>query len=123
MDAERSLTTVYRLFHALFAIVLLGIAGSDAVSWGALACRAPANVLLTLGAAALSFVATFFYLSNIYPLKTYAARHVWFPVSHLTLDAIFAALWIAAADDPHAVFEKAVEAFRGLASGLLRTAR
>jgi AcrR family transcriptional regulator len=35
--------------------------------------------------------------------------------------ALNAALWIAAADDPHAVFAKAVEAFRHLAAGLLRT--
>jgi AcrR family transcriptional regulator len=34
--------------------------------------------------------------------------------------ALNAALWIAAADDPHAVFAKAVEAFRRLAAGLLR---
>jgi AcrR family transcriptional regulator len=34
--------------------------------------------------------------------------------------ALNAALWIAAADDPHAVLEKAVEAFRQLAAGLLR---
>lgn len=33
--------------------------------------------------------------------------------------ALNAALWIAAADDPHAVFAKAVEAFRLLAMGLL----
>jgi hypothetical protein len=33
--------------------------------------------------------------------------------------ALNAALWIAAADDPPAVLEKAVEAFRHLASGLL----
>lgn len=32
-----------------------------------------------------------------------------------------AALWIAAADDPRAVFAKAVEVFRSLADGLLRT--
>ncbi|UEM02446.1 TetR/AcrR family transcriptional regulator [Skermanella rosea] len=37
--------------------------------------------------------------------------------------ALNAALWIAAADDPHSVYEKAVEAFRHLASGLLRTGR
>jgi AcrR family transcriptional regulator len=36
--------------------------------------------------------------------------------------ALNAALWIAAADDPHAVLAKAVEAFRQLAAGLLRTA-
>ncbi|WP_441277681.1 TetR/AcrR family transcriptional regulator [Tardiphaga sp. 172_B4_N1_3] len=36
--------------------------------------------------------------------------------------ALNAALWIAAADDPHAVLTKAVEAFRQLAAGLLRTA-
>lgn len=35
--------------------------------------------------------------------------------------ALNAALWIAAADDPHAVLAKAVEAFRQLAAGLLRT--
>jgi AcrR family transcriptional regulator len=35
--------------------------------------------------------------------------------------ALNAALWIAAADDPHAVFAKAVEAFRHLAVGLLPT--
>jgi AcrR family transcriptional regulator len=35
--------------------------------------------------------------------------------------ALNASLWIAAADDPHAVLAKAVEAFRHLASGLLRT--
>jgi AcrR family transcriptional regulator len=35
--------------------------------------------------------------------------------------ALNAALWIAAADDPHAVFTKAVEAFRHLAAGLLQT--
>lgn len=35
--------------------------------------------------------------------------------------ALNAALWIAAADDPHAVHEKAVDAFRHLAGGLLRT--
>jgi AcrR family transcriptional regulator len=35
--------------------------------------------------------------------------------------ALNAALWIAAADDPHAVFAKAVEAFRHLAVGLLKT--
>lgn len=34
--------------------------------------------------------------------------------------ALNAALWIAAADDPRAVFAKAVEAFRQIASGLLR---
>lgn len=34
--------------------------------------------------------------------------------------ALSAALWIAAADDPHAVLENAVEAFRQLASGLRR---
>ncbi|WP_394824521.1 TetR/AcrR family transcriptional regulator [Pendulispora albinea] len=37
--------------------------------------------------------------------------------------ALNASLWIAAADDPHAVFAKAVEAFRHLAAGLLRTER
>jgi AcrR family transcriptional regulator len=36
--------------------------------------------------------------------------------------ALNAALWIAAADDPRAVLTKAVEAFRQLAAGLLRTA-
>lgn len=35
--------------------------------------------------------------------------------------ALNAALWIAAADDPHAVLARAVEAFRHLARGLLRT--
>ena len=35
--------------------------------------------------------------------------------------ALNASLWIAAADDPRAVFAKAVEAFRHLAAGLLRT--
>ena len=35
--------------------------------------------------------------------------------------ALNASLWIAAADDPHAVFAKAVEAFRHLAVGLLKT--
>lgn len=35
--------------------------------------------------------------------------------------ALSASLWIAAADDPHAVFTKAVEAFRRLATGLVRT--
>ncbi len=35
--------------------------------------------------------------------------------------ALNAALWIAAADDPHAVLEKVVDAFRHLAGGLLRT--
>lgn len=35
--------------------------------------------------------------------------------------ALNASLWIAAADDPAAVFEKAVMAFRGLAEGLLQT--
>lgn len=34
--------------------------------------------------------------------------------------ALSAALWIAAAEDPHAVFPRAVEAFRRLAEGLLR---
>ncbi|RDJ23100.1 TetR/AcrR family transcriptional regulator [Bosea caraganae] len=34
--------------------------------------------------------------------------------------ALNASLWIAAADDPHAVFARAVEAFRHLAAGLLR---
>jgi AcrR family transcriptional regulator len=34
--------------------------------------------------------------------------------------ALNAALWIAAAEHPHAVLEKAVEAFRQLAAGLLR---
>jgi AcrR family transcriptional regulator len=37
--------------------------------------------------------------------------------------ALNASLWIAAADDPHAVFAKAVEAFRYLAAGLLQTER
>ncbi len=37
--------------------------------------------------------------------------------------ALNAALWIAAADDPHAVHEKAVDAFRHLAGGLLRAGR
>jgi len=32
--------------------------------------------------------------------------------------ALNAALWIAAADDPHAILEKAIEAFRLLAAGL-----
>jgi len=36
--------------------------------------------------------------------------------------ALNAALWIAAADDPHAVLEKVVDAFRHLAGGLLRNA-
>lgn len=35
--------------------------------------------------------------------------------------ALSASLWIAAADDPHAVFAKAVAAFRHLAAGLLQT--
>ena len=35
--------------------------------------------------------------------------------------ALNASLWIAAADDPPAVFAKAVEAFRHLAAGLMRT--
>jgi len=35
--------------------------------------------------------------------------------------ALNAALWIAAADDPHAVLGKAVEAFRNLATGLLKS--
>ena len=35
--------------------------------------------------------------------------------------ALNAALWIAAADDPHAVLEKVVDAFKHLAGGLLRT--
>jgi len=35
--------------------------------------------------------------------------------------ALNAALWIAAADDPHAVLEKVVDAFRYLAGGLLRS--
>lgn len=35
--------------------------------------------------------------------------------------ALNASLWIAAADDPHTVFAKAVEAFRHLATGLLQT--
>ncbi len=35
--------------------------------------------------------------------------------------ALNASLWIAAADDPHAVFLRAVEAFRHLATGLLRS--
>ncbi len=34
--------------------------------------------------------------------------------------ALNAALWIAAADDPHDVLQKSVEAFRRLASGLLK---
>ena len=34
--------------------------------------------------------------------------------------ALSASLWIAAADEPHAVFAKAVEAFRRLADGLLQ---
>ncbi|WP_028349960.1 TetR/AcrR family transcriptional regulator [Bradyrhizobium murdochi] len=37
--------------------------------------------------------------------------------------ALNASLWIAAADDPHAVFAKAIEAFRYLALGLLQTER
>ncbi|MEH2502525.1 AcrR family transcriptional regulator [Bradyrhizobium sp. AZCC 1578] len=37
--------------------------------------------------------------------------------------ALNASLWIAAANDPHAVFAKAVEAFRYLAVGLLQTER
>jgi AcrR family transcriptional regulator len=37
--------------------------------------------------------------------------------------ALNASLWIAAADDPHTVFAKAVEAFRYLAVGLLQTER
>jgi AcrR family transcriptional regulator len=37
--------------------------------------------------------------------------------------ALNASLWVAAADDPHAVFAKAIEAFRQLAAGLLRTER
>jgi AcrR family transcriptional regulator len=37
--------------------------------------------------------------------------------------ALSAALWVAAADDPRAVLPKAVEAFRHLAVGLLRTGR
>lgn len=36
--------------------------------------------------------------------------------------ALSAALWVAAADDPKAVLNKAVDAFRQLASGLLRDA-
>lgn len=36
--------------------------------------------------------------------------------------ALNAALWIAAADDPHAVLEKVVDAFKHLAGGLLRAA-
>ena len=36
--------------------------------------------------------------------------------------ALNASLWIAAADDPRAVLAKAVEAFRHLAAGLLRSA-
>jgi AcrR family transcriptional regulator len=36
--------------------------------------------------------------------------------------ALSAALWVAAADNPKAVLEKAVDAFRELASGLLRKA-
>jgi AcrR family transcriptional regulator len=35
--------------------------------------------------------------------------------------ALNASLWIAAADNPHVVFAKAVEAFRSLAVGLLQT--
>lgn len=35
--------------------------------------------------------------------------------------ALNASLWIAAADNPHAVLTKAVEAFRQLSTGLLRT--
>jgi hypothetical protein len=35
--------------------------------------------------------------------------------------ALNAALWVAASDDPRAVLAKAVEAFRQLAAGLLRT--
>ncbi len=35
--------------------------------------------------------------------------------------ALNASLWIAASEDPPAVYEKAVDAFRCLASGLLRT--
>lgn len=35
--------------------------------------------------------------------------------------ALNASLWIAAADNPHAVHSKAVEAFRHLAAGLLQT--
>jgi AcrR family transcriptional regulator len=35
--------------------------------------------------------------------------------------ALNASLWIAAADDPHAVFTKAVKAFRHLSVGLLQT--
>ncbi len=38
----------------------------------------------------------------------------------LTGAALSASLWIAAAGDPHAVLEKAVEAFRRLAAGLLQ---
>ena len=37
--------------------------------------------------------------------------------------ALNASLWIAAADDPHAVLAKAVDAFRHLAVGLLRAER
>jgi AcrR family transcriptional regulator len=37
--------------------------------------------------------------------------------------ALNAALWVAASDDPHAVLAKAVDAFRSLASGLLKTGR
>ena len=37
--------------------------------------------------------------------------------------ALNASLWIAAADDPHAVFAKAVAAFQQLAAGLLKTER
>ncbi|MDF0497831.1 TetR/AcrR family transcriptional regulator [Bradyrhizobium yuanmingense] len=37
--------------------------------------------------------------------------------------ALSAALWVAAADDPKNVLSKAVDAFRALASGLLREAR
>lgn len=35
--------------------------------------------------------------------------------------ALNAALWIAAADEPHAVFERVVDAFRSLAEGLLKS--
>lgn len=37
--------------------------------------------------------------------------------------ALNAALWIAAAEDPHIVLERAVEVFRHLASGLLATSK
>ena len=43
------------------------------------------------------------------------------PVRSVVIVGRDAALWIAAAEDPHAVFAKAVEAFRQLAVGLLQT--